>query len=189
MRSPTVSRRRAGRGDRGSRSPRWCALAPSIEWLWFGRALQGLSGGAGIVVGRAVVRDLHEGPQAQRLMSRVMLIFALAPALAPMLARPARARRLAGDLLLPRPFRARARVDDVALPARDARGRTASRCIRRRLRAYPVIFRHPAFMLLALGVALNFNGFFPTLGAGVHPRASEPGSGGFVWLFGPAVGG
>ena len=61
-----------------------CALAPSIEWLWLGRALQGVSGGAGIVVGRAVVRDLHEGPQAQRLMSRVMLIFALAPALAPM---------------------------------------------------------------------------------------------------------
>ncbi|HHW64151.1 MAG TPA: multidrug effflux MFS transporter, partial [Rhodocyclaceae bacterium] len=61
-----------------------CALAPSIEWLWVGRALQGVSGGAGVVVGRAVVRDLHEGPQAQRLMSRVMLIFALAPALAPM---------------------------------------------------------------------------------------------------------
>src|SRR5690606_1751712 len=61
-----------------------CALAPSIEWLRVGRGLQGVSGGAGIVVGRAVVRDLHEGPQAQRLMSRVMLIFALAPALAPM---------------------------------------------------------------------------------------------------------
>lgn len=38
-----------------------CALAPTIECLWLGRALQGVSGGAGVVVGRAVVRDLHEG--------------------------------------------------------------------------------------------------------------------------------
>ncbi|MBS0551533.1 MAG: MFS transporter, partial [Proteobacteria bacterium] len=62
-----------------------CAVAPSVEWLWAGRVLQGLCGGAGMVVGRAVIRDLHEGANAQRQMSRVMVIFAVAPAIAPML--------------------------------------------------------------------------------------------------------
>ncbi|HEU4708470.1 MAG TPA: MFS transporter, partial [Methylophilaceae bacterium] len=43
-----------------------CALAPNVETLWFFRILQGLSGGAGNVVARAMVRDLFEGAQAQR---------------------------------------------------------------------------------------------------------------------------
>lgn len=62
-----------------------CVFAGSIETLLVGRALQGISAGAGMVVGRAVVRDLHEGPAAQRLMSHVSMTFALGPAIAPML--------------------------------------------------------------------------------------------------------
>jgi len=60
-------------------------LAPTIEMLLLFRFLQGLSAGAGTIVGRAIVRDCFEGPEAQRLMSQITLIFALAPALAPIL--------------------------------------------------------------------------------------------------------
>jgi DHA1 family bicyclomycin/chloramphenicol resistance-like MFS transporter len=61
-----------------------CALAPNVETLWFFRVLQGLSGGAGNVVSRAMVRDLFEGVAAQRVMAQVQMIFGLAPAVAPM---------------------------------------------------------------------------------------------------------
>jgi DHA1 family bicyclomycin/chloramphenicol resistance-like MFS transporter len=62
-----------------------CALAPSFATLLVFRALQGMTAGAGLVVGRAIVRDLYDGPHAQRLMSMVMLIFGIAPAVAPIL--------------------------------------------------------------------------------------------------------
>jgi DHA1 family bicyclomycin/chloramphenicol resistance-like MFS transporter len=62
-----------------------CAFAPNIETLWFFRALQGLSGGAGNVVARAMVRDLFEGPQAQRVMATVQMLFGVAPAVAPII--------------------------------------------------------------------------------------------------------
>lgn len=62
-----------------------CAFAPSILALTILRAVQGLVAGAGMVVGRAVVRDMYHGPEAQRLMSQVTLVFALAPAIAPIL--------------------------------------------------------------------------------------------------------
>jgi len=62
-----------------------CAFAPNVETLWFFRALQGASGGAGNTVARAMVRDLFEGPQAQRVMATVQMLFGLAPAVAPMI--------------------------------------------------------------------------------------------------------
>jgi DHA1 family bicyclomycin/chloramphenicol resistance-like MFS transporter len=60
-----------------------CAFAPNVETLWFFRALQGMSGGAGNVVARALVRDLFEGAQAQRVMATVQMLFGIAPAVAP----------------------------------------------------------------------------------------------------------
>lgn len=62
-----------------------CAFAPNIEMLWFFRALQGISGGAGNVVARAMVRDLFEGAQAQRVMATVQMLFGIAPAIAPII--------------------------------------------------------------------------------------------------------
>lgn len=62
-----------------------CAFAPNVETLWFFRILQGLSGGAGNVVARAMVRDLFEGPQAQRVMATVQMLFGIAPAIAPII--------------------------------------------------------------------------------------------------------
>lgn len=49
------------------------------------RALQGMSAGAATIVSRVVIRDLFAGAEAQRLMARVMMIFALSPVIAPML--------------------------------------------------------------------------------------------------------
>ncbi len=62
-----------------------CALAPTIGWLVFFRALQGLSTGAGIVVSRAVIRDLFPPEEAQRMMSQVTIYFGVAPAVAPII--------------------------------------------------------------------------------------------------------
>jgi len=60
-----------------------CALSTSVEQLWFFRALQGIGGGAGNVVARAMVRDLYEGAQAQRVMATIQIMFGIAPAVAP----------------------------------------------------------------------------------------------------------
>src|SRR5687767_15878421 len=62
-----------------------CALAGSFEQLLIFRVLQGASAGAGIVIGRAIIRDSFEGHAAQRLMSLVTMIFGLAPAIAPVI--------------------------------------------------------------------------------------------------------
>ena len=62
-----------------------CALAQSIGQLVFFRAVQGLSSGAGIVVSRAIVRDMYPPSQAQKVMSQVTIFFGAAPAIAPML--------------------------------------------------------------------------------------------------------
>ena len=61
------------------------ALAPSFGWLLFFRVLQGLSAGAGRVIGQAVVRDRFQGADAQRLMASITMVFGLAPAIAPVL--------------------------------------------------------------------------------------------------------
>ena len=62
-----------------------CALAWSIESLLFFRTMQGMTAGAGLIVGRAIVRDVLDGAEAQRLMSQITLVFAVAPAVAPIL--------------------------------------------------------------------------------------------------------
>lgn len=62
-----------------------CALSQSIGQLVFFRGLQGLSTGAGIVVSRAVVRDMFPPAQAQKVMSQVTIYFGVAPAIAPII--------------------------------------------------------------------------------------------------------
>jgi DHA1 family bicyclomycin/chloramphenicol resistance-like MFS transporter len=61
-----------------------CALAPDIETLVVLRFVQGLGACAGMVIPRAVVRDLHTGHDAARLMSLLMLVFSVSPILAPL---------------------------------------------------------------------------------------------------------
>ncbi len=62
-----------------------CALAPGFGALLFCRALQGMVGGVGMIIGRAVVRDCFSGAQAQRVMSAITIMFSLGPALAPVI--------------------------------------------------------------------------------------------------------
>ncbi len=62
-----------------------CALSDSIGALVFFRALQGLATGAGIVVSRAVIRDMYPPAEAQRVMSQVTIYFGVAPAIAPII--------------------------------------------------------------------------------------------------------
>ncbi len=61
-----------------------CALADSIGTLVLFRAVQGRAAGAGMVISRAIVRDLVPPTEAQRVMAQVTIFFRLAPAVAPL---------------------------------------------------------------------------------------------------------
>lgn len=171
----------------------FCAFATSIEMLWLGRALQGLSAGAGMVVGRAIVRDVLDGPAAQRLIAHIGMMFALAPAVAPVLGGWVHAffdwhaifvfLALYGAVL----FFAIQRYLPETLPPEQRQSLRPGPL----LRAYREVFSHRGFLALAGALALNFNGFFLyVLSApaflmghlGVSPQ-------GFLWLFGPAMAG
>jgi len=60
-----------------------CVLAPSISWLMLGRILQALGGCAGLVLGRAIIRDLYERDRAAGMIGYVTMAMSLAPMLAP----------------------------------------------------------------------------------------------------------
>jgi DHA1 family bicyclomycin/chloramphenicol resistance-like MFS transporter len=62
-----------------------CMLAPNFGLLLVARGLQGAVAGTGHIIGRAIVRDCYSGAQAQRVMSTVSMLFALGPALAPVI--------------------------------------------------------------------------------------------------------
>jgi len=62
-----------------------CALSQNVAQLVFFRAVQGLCSGAGMVVSRAVIRDMFPPEQAQMVMSQVTIYFGIAPAVAPVI--------------------------------------------------------------------------------------------------------
>ncbi len=62
-----------------------CPLAPSFEWLLAFRVVQGLAGGAGMIVCRAIIRDRFQGSDAHKFMAEVTMVSSLAPAIAPVL--------------------------------------------------------------------------------------------------------
>jgi MFS transporter, DHA1 family, multidrug resistance protein len=171
----------------------FCVFAGRIEHLWLGRALQGLSAGAGMVVSRAIIRDLLDGPAAQRLIAHTGMMFAIAPAVAPVLGGWIHAwfdwhavfvfLTLYGAVL----FAAIYFLLPETLPP-EARQSLRPGPL---ARAYGQVFSHPAFLALALAVAFNFNGFFiyvlsaPKFLIG-HLGVSAQG---FLWLFGPAMAG
>lgn len=61
-----------------------CALAPSIGWLIAFRFVQGLGAAVVMVIPRAIIRDMHTGTQATRLMALIMLVISISPMLAPL---------------------------------------------------------------------------------------------------------
>lgn len=61
-----------------------CALAPNLEWLIVARFVQALGGCAGMVINRAVVRDLCDPINSAKVFSQLMLVMGVAPILAPL---------------------------------------------------------------------------------------------------------
>lgn len=168
-----------------------CALAWSIESLLVFRALQGMTAGAGMVVGRAIVRDVFEGAAAQRLMSQVTLVFAVAPAVAPVLGGWLHVwlgwRAVFGFLVL---FTSTVwlvcwRMLPETLPL-DRRQSLRPGFL---LASYGRVLTTPTFVALSFAVTLNFAAIFLYIVSAPvfllqHLRLSETE---FLWLFGPAT--
>ena len=170
-----------------------CVFATRIEHLWFWRAMQGITAGAGIVISRAIVRDLYDGPDAQRLMSQITMMFALAPAVAPV---------IGGWLQTLFGWRAIFIFLTLAtlglllacwrlLPETLPPERRQSLRPGYLGRSYWRVLTSPPFLLACLALAMNFAGFFIyVLSAPVflmqHLGLPETA---FLWLFGPAMGG
>ncbi|MBN9694910.1 MAG: multidrug effflux MFS transporter [Zoogloea sp.] len=170
-----------------------CALATRVEQLWVLRAFQGFSAGAGIVIGRAVVRDLLEGPLAQRMMSHVVMMFGLAPAIAPLVGGWLQATLgwrsvfiflclLAVGLFVAVALRL---PETLPLAKRQPFNFSAL------AQGYAGVFGSLPFMTWAIAYACMFGAFFLyVLSAPVflmlHLGLSETD---FLWLFGPATGG
>jgi DHA1 family bicyclomycin/chloramphenicol resistance-like MFS transporter len=170
-----------------------CTLATRIEHLWFWRAMQGMTAGAGIVISRAIVRDLFDGPPAQRLMSQITMMFALAPAVAPVIGgwlqtffgwRSVFAFLVVSTAAL---WLACWKLLPETLPPEKRQSLRPGYLGR----TYWKVLSSPPFLLACAALSLNFSGFFIyVLSAPVflmrHLGVPETG---FLWLFGPAMGG
>ena len=170
-----------------------CAIAGNISSLWLVRALQGLSAGSGLVVGRAIIRDRYHGAEAQKVMSQITLVFSIAPAVAPV---------IGGILLNTLGWRSvfwALLVFTLALLAWTARSlpETHPPSARTPLhprtmaRNYRAVLGRPEFLLLALVPALNFGAFFVYV-AGAQAFLVDllgVSTWGFGWLFIPLIAG
>ncbi|HEY9277766.1 MAG TPA: multidrug effflux MFS transporter [Methylotenera sp.] len=167
-----------------------CAFATNIETLWFFRALQGLSGGAGNVVARAMVRDLFAGPQAQRVMATVQMLFGIAPAIAPII----------GGLLLGIHWQAififLALYSGVSLlaamrylPETMPAAKRVPLSAKQVIKDYRVIFGDKEFNYVVLASGANFAAFFVYVLASPVFLVKHLGLGDhqFGWMFIPTV--
>ncbi len=170
-----------------------CALATDMATLLLFRALQGLSAGVGYIIGRAVIRDLYDGDDAQRLMSQVSMIFSIAPAIAPI---------IGGWLLgwsswqgvfwfLVAFSTALLLITCVWLPETHPVHARLSLHPGRLARDYVGIAINPRFLRLALAGSLGFGGLFLYIASApafvmdlLHLNEQQ-----FAWLFIPTIGG
>jgi MFS transporter, DHA1 family, multidrug resistance protein len=164
-----------------------CALSQNIAALVLFRAVQGMAAGAGIVVSRAVIRDMFPPAEAQRVMSQVTIYFGVAPAVAPIvggllyvhadwhsifwfLAVVGTALWLSNYKLLP---------ETLHLDQRQPFN------VPNLLRGYWALGSNPRFLMLVLASGIPFNGMFlyvlsaPVfLGEHLHLGPTE-----FYWFF------
>jgi len=170
-----------------------CASAHTVHYLWVFRVMQGVSAGAGVVVGRAIIRDLYDDAAAARLLSLVTMIFSIAPAIAPILGgwivtlfdwRAIFLSLLAYTILL---FIYCYRRLPETLPPHKRQPFNP----RYLARNYGDILRSPLFLMKSGVVALNFAGLFVYIAAAPEflPRHLGLGPSQFGWLFIPAVSG
>ena len=170
-----------------------CALSQTIGQLVLFRGLQGLSAGAGMVVSRAIIRDMFPPADAQRVMSQVTIYFGVAPAVAPLvggflfvhadwhaifwfLALLGGALWLANWRLLPETLHA------DALQRFD---------VRNLLRGYWQMVASARFLALALASGIPFNGMFLYVLAAPVFLGQHLGLGPtqFFWFFCLTIGG
>ncbi len=170
-----------------------CAASHSVHYLWVFRIMQGVSAGAGVVVGRAIIRDLYADAHAARLLSMVTMMFSIAPAIAPV---------LGGWIVTLFDWRAIflfLLVYTVALFAYCYRHLPETLPLEKRqpfnpgflLTSYGDIFKSPLFHMKAGVVALNFAGLFLYIAGApvILPQHLGLGPHQFGWLFFPAVSG
>jgi DHA1 family bicyclomycin/chloramphenicol resistance-like MFS transporter len=170
-----------------------CAASNSVHYLWVFRILQGVSAGAGVVVGRAIIRDLYADAPAARLLSLVTMIFSIAPAVAPV---------LGGWIVTFFDWRAiflSLFVYTVALgvycwrrlPETLPRERRQAFNPRFVARNYRAIFSSFLFHMKVGVIALNFGGLFLYIAAApvMLPESLHLGPSQFAWLFIPSVSG
>jgi DHA1 family bicyclomycin/chloramphenicol resistance-like MFS transporter len=167
------------------------ALSTEIHWLIGFRMLQGASAGAGMVVGRAMIRDLFEEHDAQRLMSMVTLFFGLAPAVAPIVGGYLYTwfgwtsifwfLAAVGALLV---VVSQAQIVET-LPE-HARHPFHGKAL---VRGYQEVGANARFLLLSLAVGFNFNAFFlyvvsapAFLGERLHLQPDQ-----YAWMFIPGI--
>jgi DHA1 family bicyclomycin/chloramphenicol resistance-like MFS transporter len=169
----------------------WCAVADTVHGLIVGRVVQGLSVGAGMVVGRAMIRDLFGPEDAQRLMSMVTLFFGLAPAIAPV---------IGGWLFVGLGWRSifffltavgvlLVAVSWRYLPETLREEERQSFHPIALIKGYREVGIHLRFLLLSLAVGLNFNAFFLYIVSapvylGTHLQL---GPNEYAWLFVPCI--
>ena len=170
-----------------------CMLSWSIGSLIVFRALQGMTAGAGMIIGRAIVRDVVDGTEARRLMSHIAVMFAIAPALGPIIGGWLHVwfgwRSVFAFIAL---FAAtlwlwcwRSLPETLPPPRRQALQAGSL------LRGYWDALRSARFVALVLSVTMNFSAVFiyiisaPAFLLGLlHVEETE-----FYWLFGPVTGG
>ncbi|HQZ62261.1 MAG TPA: multidrug effflux MFS transporter [Dokdonella sp.] len=170
-----------------------CALSTSITELLAYRAMQGMSAGAGMIVGRAIIRDCFDGAAAQRLMSSVSMIFGIAPAIAPIIGGWIIAfahwsmifwflAAFAGLLWI---------ACLALLPETHPRESRNALSLRAMAKTYGLILRDPVFLPLVFAGTLGFNALFvyissaPAFVIGLLGLDAQQ----FAWLFIPAIGG
>jgi DHA1 family bicyclomycin/chloramphenicol resistance-like MFS transporter len=169
------------------------ALAESVQALILWRVLQGTSTGAGFVVGRAMIRDLYNEEDAQRLMSMVTLFFALAPVVAPII----------GGLLFETfgwqsifwflagvgaiLFVAGARLLRETLPEENRQPFHPAALVA----GYREVGANRQFLFLSLAAGFNFNAFFLYILSAPMFLGTHLGLGPteFSWLFIPSIAG
>ena len=168
-----------------------CAFVKSIESLLFFRALQGISAGAGVVIGRAIIRDLYQAADAERMLSLVTMIFSVSPAIAPIVGGwvvTLSSWRTIFILLSLFTF-ALIWICWRYLPETLAPTHRQSFKPTSLWNNYKNIFSSPIFQLKAGAIAFNFSGLFlyvasapaiVTRHLGLHAHQ-------FAWLFVPAV--
>lgn len=169
------------------------ALSTTFPMLLASRALQGACAGAGLVVGRAIVRDSLQGAAAQQLMSRVMMIFGIAPVIAPMVG----AQLLwldgwHGIFWLLMAFTVLMALALMALLRETHPPASRTRFVPRELVATYLSFgRDRPFLPLLIASTVNFAGLFlyiasaPRIVRGLLHLSAQ----GFPWLFLPVVAG